>query len=144
MLVLAEVSLPTDVPYWVNRNDFFDHFDQFDFHNREVTNVRAVYLRDWFLTDANGSVKFLIPIVSASGNRTDLIGTRHRLAVILPYLEELPFAFATGHLQADAQRILDAIPKRPLDMSEPFWIPDFPVQETLSESNSANCASKKD
>jgi len=131
MLVLAEVNLPTDVPYWVNRDDFFKHFDQDDFQNREVRDVRTAYLRDWFLTAADGSVKFLIPIVSALGNRTDLVGTRHRLAVILPFLEEIPFAFATGRLKADAQRTLDAIPKRRIDMSVQFWIPDFPIQETL-------------
>jgi len=131
MLVLAEVNLPTDLPNWVNREDFFQYFDQDDFHNREVRDVRAAYLKDWFHTSEDGSIKFLIPIVSALGNRTDLVGTRHRLAVILPYLEEIPFAFATGHIQADALRTLESIPKRPIDISVPFWIPDLPIRDTL-------------
>jgi hypothetical protein len=131
MEVFAEVNLPTDIPHWVTREDFYRYFDQADFVNREVQDVQAAYLKDWFHTTEDGTIKFLIPIVCTLGARTDLIGSRHRLAVLLPLLHELPIAFATRHLQADARRFLETIPKRPLNLAEPFWIPDLPIRDTL-------------
>lgn len=132
MHVFAEVGTPTDLPCWITRADFYRFFDQNDFNeNREVRDVIPAYLDAWFYIDETGNRKFYIPIVGAIGEKTDLIGTRHRLAVILPHLDQLPIAIATGHLTPLAHRLLAAIPKRPLDPTVAFWIPDFPIRSTL-------------
>lgn len=127
MLVLALTNLTTDIPHWVARSVFLSHFDQADFHNREVQDVQQAYRSDWFHRLDDGSLGFYIPVASAIDRRTDLIGTRHRLAVLLPHMEELPIAFAIGHLSSVANEFLSSIPKRPLAVSDPFWIPDLPV-----------------
>jgi hypothetical protein len=132
MYVFAEVGISSDLPYWITRDDFFKYFDQEDFNaNREAASVAPAYLKAWFHEMNNGDRKFYIPIAGAVGRRTDLIGTRHRLAVILPHVDPLPIAFATGHLTTMAQRTIAAIPKRPLDPEIAFWIPDFPIRDNL-------------
>ena len=132
MHVFAEVGTPTDLPYWIARSDFYKYFDQDDFNaNREVRDVASAYLKAWFHVEDNGDHKFYIPIVGATDNKTDLIGTRHRLAVILLHVDPLPIAIATGHLTPQAQKLLAAIPKRPLDPKVSFWIPDFPIRDAL-------------
>ena len=128
MHVYIVTNCLTDEPYWVSRNVFYEWFDQPDFMNRMVLNVEKAYLQDWFDKD---KTKFYIPVVSAIGLRTDLIGSRHRLAVLLPQLEELPFAFAFGHLYGEAKTFLNSIPKRHLDISVPIWLPDLPVMASL-------------
>ena len=131
MQVFAEVNLPTDKPHWIAREDFLTYFDQEDFLNRNVRDVQAAYLRDWFHTTSDGRIMFYIPVVGALNGKTDLIGSRHRLAVLLPHLELLPIAIATLQFQPDALRFLETIPKRLLDPSKQFWIPDLPIREIL-------------
>lgn len=131
MLVYAEVNLSTDIPYWFMRETFYSHFDQNDFLDRDVKDVKVAYLKDWFHTIADGNHRFYIPVIGAINGRTDLIGSRHRLAVLLPYLDELPIAVATACLSPEERRFLEAIPKRVLDQSQPFWIPDLPICEKL-------------
>lgn len=131
MQVFAGINCPTDEPHWITREAFYKYFDQDDFLNRTVQDVQAAYLKDWFYKSDDGRLMFYIPVVGAIAGRTDLIGSRHRLAVLLPHLEELPIAIARGHLQPDGLRFLDTIPKRPLDATIPFWIPDLPIRATL-------------
>jgi hypothetical protein len=131
MQVFAAINCPTDKPYWISRSTFYERFDQDDFRNREVLHVTSAYLQDWFYRSEDVRLQFYIPVVGAIGKRTDLIGSRHRLAVLLPYLEELPFALAMGHLQSEARSYLESLPKRPLDTSVPFWIPDLPIRDKL-------------
>ncbi len=131
MLVYVIVNQPTDIPYWFTRDVFYDYFDYHDFMDRDIENVQAAYLREWFHTTADGKECFYIPVVSVAYGRTDLIGSRHRLAVLLPHLDELPIAIATAFLTPEAQRFLDAIPKRQLDQSQQFWIPDLPICDKL-------------
>ena len=131
MNVLALTNSAADDPHWIDRAVFFSHFDQDDFSNREVQAVRFAYRSDWFHYFDDGTVGFYIPVTGAIGRRTDLIGTRHRVAVLLPYMTELPMAFATGHLTSQAQGFLASIPKKPLIVSRPFWIPDLPILDTL-------------
>jgi hypothetical protein len=131
MKVFAAVNLPTDIPSWVTREDFHRYFDQTDFLNRKVRDVQAAYLKNWFHTSDDGSTHFSIPVVGALNKSTDLIGGRHRLAVLLPHLADLPIAFATGQLQSEARRFLETIPRRPLNLAVPLWIPDLPVRGTL-------------
>lgn len=130
-MVYAEVNQHTDVPYWFTCETFYKYFDQDDFMDRDIKEVRAAYLKDWFHVTSEGNYRFYIPVVSVVNGRTDLIGSRHRLAVLLPYLDELPIAVATAFLTPEAQRVLDAIPKRSLDQTQPFWIPDLPIYDKL-------------
>jgi hypothetical protein len=131
MNVWADFDDRLDTPYWVRRDDFCSYFNQADFLDRDVIEVKEAYLVAWFSHDADGKLRFKIPVVSAIGRQTDLVGTRHRLAVILPHLAELPFAFARTVTSAEGRQCLARIPKRTLDAHEPFWIPDFPVVKTL-------------
>jgi hypothetical protein len=131
MQVFAQMNLTSDVPFWVKKSDFYLHFDQNDFFDRDVLDVQDAYLNDWFNFFENGIVRFYIPVVGLLSGKTDLISSRHRLAVLLPHLEELPFAFAMAHLGPNDLVFLASIPKRPLDPSEAFWIPDFPIQDSL-------------
>ena len=132
MQVFAQVNKQTDIPFWVKRDDFYRYFDQDDFLCRDVHDVQNAYLKDWFSFHENGVVRFYIPVVGLlKGGRTDLISTRHRLAVLLPHLEELPFVFATEHFDSDDKIFFASIPKQPLDRSMTFWIPDFPIRDLL-------------
>ncbi|HNQ85695.1 MAG TPA: hypothetical protein PLY14_07020 [Deltaproteobacteria bacterium] len=131
MQVYAIVNQPTDIPYWFTRDVFYDYFDQHDFMDRDIENVQFAYLREWFHTTEDGKQWFYIPVVSVAYGRTDLIGSRHRLAVLLPHLDELPIATATAFLTPEARQVLDSIPKRELDQRQPFWIPDLPIFEKL-------------
>ncbi len=131
MLVYAEVNLNTDIPYWFTRETFYSDFDQNDFMARDVLEVQAAYLKDWFHIAEDGKHQFYIPVVGTVDGRTDLISSRHRLAVLLPYLDELPIAFATADLYSEERQFLDAIPKRVLDINQPFWIPDLPICDKL-------------
>jgi hypothetical protein len=131
MLVYAEVNLHTDVPYWFTRETFYAYFDQDDFLDRDIKEVQTAYLKDWFHTTTDGNHRFYIPVVGTVNGKTDLIGSRHRLAVLLPYLDELPIAVATADFTPEAQQFFDAIPKRALDQNQPFWIPDLPIRDNL-------------
>lgn len=131
MQAFAAINAAGDQPFWVARSVFLEQFDQADFLNRDVKVVTAAYLEDWFYIQANDQRMFYIPVVGALGRRTDLIGSRHRLAVLLPHLEEIPFAFAFEHLAAESMEFLNSIPKRPLDLSQPMWLPDLPVRKQL-------------
>lgn len=132
MRVLASINLLTDQPYWIAVEDFYRYFDQADFQNRNVKDVQCAYLEEWFYEDrAEGVSRFIIPVVGAIGRKTDLISSRHRLAVLLPHLEELPIAFATAHLTVESREFLESIPKRDLDKRSTFWIPDFPKRPAL-------------
>lgn len=131
MNVFPAINCTGDKPFWVSRKVFYDRFDQADFLNREVKYVTQAYLNDWFYKGDNGRLMFYIPVVSAIGKRTDLISSRHRLAVLLSHLEEIPFAFALEHLTAASLAFLHSIPKRPLDVSDSIWLPDLPIRERL-------------
>ena len=128
MLVHAITNSVTDIPYWICRRTFYDYFDQADFLSRDVESVEQYYRSDWFHQNDGGTLGLIIPVVSAINRRTDMIGTRHRLAVLLPHLAEIPVAFAMGYLMKESREFLNQIPKRSLDVDEPFWIPDLPVK----------------
>lgn len=131
MQVLPAINCAEDQPFWVSRTVFFEKFDQADFLNRDILDVTQAYLEDWFCQNDNGHRMFYIPVVGAIGRRTDLISSRHRLAVILPHLEQVPFAFAFARLSAESLDFLNTIPKRQLEASEQIWLPDLPVYPKL-------------
>ena len=125
MLVYATTALSTDMPYWITREVLHKYFDWEDFLTREVRDVQSAYSNDWLDRSEDGRTLFYIPLVGTIGERTDLIGSRHRLAEILPHLLEVPIAIATAHLQPDAIRFIDTIPRRQMNTTELFLIPDF-------------------
>lgn len=131
MLVFPAINCNGDKPFWVSRKVFFERFDQADFLNRDVEDVTQAYLEDWFYYKDPECRMFYIPVVGAIGRRTDLIGSRHRLAVIIPHLEEIPFAFALANLSTESLGFLNSIPKRPLEVTEQLWLPDLPIHRIL-------------
>jgi hypothetical protein len=131
MMVYAVVNQSTDIPYWFARETFYEYSDQKDFLDRDIKEVQAAYLADWFDITSERLCRFYIPAVSAIYSKTDLMGSRHRLAVLLPYLYELPIVIATAFLSPGAQEFLNSVPKRLLDHSQPLCIPEFPICEKL-------------
>ena len=116
----------------MSKSDFYAYFDQEDFALRAVRDVCPAYLSEWFCVDEHGLVRFRLSPVSAVGGKTQFVSGRHRLAVILPHLADLPIAFAFNcHLPERGKRLLEAIPKRPLNVDVPLELPDFPTRERL-------------
>jgi hypothetical protein len=85
----------------------------------------SAYLAEWFHTRSDGTVGFFVPIVGVVGGSTEMIGGRHRLAVLMPHLPEFPLA------AADKDRFFARIPKRRVDLNERFWIADLPIKDAL-------------
>jgi hypothetical protein len=131
MHCLPSLTLDTDVPFWVSKEVFFAFFDQRDFHFRDQAAPIAAYLADWFHTPQDGEPQFILPAVCIVGGKTQFISGRHRTAVLLPHLEELPIAFAAQPPNREAPQVIDRIPKRRLSLSERIWLPDLPVRERL-------------
>jgi hypothetical protein len=132
MRCLSHVSLETDVPYWVSKSSFLQHFDQDDFNrHRKIKSVINAYLEDWFFVDAAGTRFFKIPPVSVVSGRTQFIGGRHRIAVLLKYLDRIPLAFATRDI-SDADRAwVDSIVAARIEFDEVLELPDLPIRSSL-------------
>ena len=126
-----ELTLASDQAFWVSWETFRASFDQADFLCRDQVEVRTAYLQDWFISSGDGETGFLLPTVSIVNDRTQFISGRHRVAVLLPYLSELPIAFAVNHLGRSARGVFAAISKRPLDLSQPILLPDLPIESRL-------------
>lgn len=140
MLILPYVDHPDDEPFWISKAVFATYFDQDDLVKmRHVERVSSTYRPEWFpLVD--GARRFQLPIVSFVSGRTQFINGRHRTAVLLDYLEDLPFALVASHLGQLEQRLRAAIPKRALELSRPIQLPDLPFLDpdpTQSVGNTA-------
>lgn len=126
MLVHPFIRLPTDEPFWISRDDFVAYFDQDDFYyHRKVKSVEAAYRKDWFRVD-KGITKFEIPVVTFVGAKTQFIQGRHRTAVLISHIPELPIALVSARLSLEELRVRFEIPKRPLAISLPIELPDLP------------------
>ncbi len=126
MQVLAFVNDLRDEPFWISRKAFLAYFDQEEFvRNRAVRDVTQAYRRDWF-KDRCGRLKFILPAVTYVGDKTQFIGGRHRIAVLLQLMPELPIALATYQFSPRQLCLRAAIPSRTLDWSMPFELPDLP------------------
>ena len=130
MLIPPHVDHPDDEPFWISKEVFSTYFDQDDFvRMRHVERVSSTYRPEWFpLVD--GVRRFQLPVVSFVSGRTQFINGRHRTAVLLDYLEELPFALAASHLGKLEQQLRAGIPKRALELSQPIELPDLPFLDT--------------
>lgn len=96
MRCLPGLTIASDNPFWVPRKSFLAEFDQEDFHRREARNVTPAYLTDWF--SPGDPPRFMLPAVQFVGGQTQFISGRHRIAVLLPYLFELPMSFTCHEL----------------------------------------------
>ncbi len=123
MRCLPDVALPSDMPFWVSRNAFVEHFDQEDFLCRGAKEVEHCYLPEWFHEHA-GITRFLLPTVQFIGGKTQFISGRHRTAVLLTYLKELPMSFSC--INKPPQAFFDRSGLRPLSLQSLIELPDLP------------------
>ena len=129
MLVLPWIGLVTDQPFWITREKFFEQFDQDDFYRREIASVQPTYLAAWFGNYTSGARFFRIPTVGLLSSGTQFVNGRHRAAVLLNFLDEIPVAFALNPL---SNRLLfGKLEKRPLDLTQLIFLPDLPVRAQL-------------
>ena len=128
MRCLPELSLNTDIPFWVARGVLLERFDQDDLLCRESQDVTPAYLADWFYTPEDGITRFKLPTVQFIAGRTQFINGRHRTAVLLPYLESLPLAFA---LSGNGRELLRQFALVPLALTDYIDLPDLPMVESL-------------
>lgn len=137
MRCLPELTMNDDEPYWVTREAFLQHFDQDDFLCRESVNITHSYLAEWFYTHTDGTLRFMLPTVGFDAGKAQFINGRHRTAVLLQYLEEIPVAFAlpdkvASALSAEkAQDFLRRLALKPLNLNEFIELPDLPIMECL-------------
>ena len=131
MHCLPSVHLDTDIPFWVERSSFIQHFDQTDFLRRTVHNVVDAYLEDWFCIDGDGVRRFMIPPVSVRSRRTQFISGRHRTAVLLKHLDRVPLSFHTREI-SDADRAwVSSIVAEPIETNSVIELPDLPILSSL-------------
>lgn len=131
MRCLPELTLSDDEPFWVSREVFFEKFDQEDFLCRESPAVALSYLTEWFHMPSDGIQRFMLPTVQFVAGKTQFINGRHRTAVLLQCLDEIPFAFYLA--DKVSKNILDQLVLRPLSLQEFIDMPDLPIVESLSE-----------
>lgn len=131
MRCLPRVDLATDLPFWVSRLSFLQHFAQDDFLCRHTKNVVDAYLEAWFEVDSSGTRFFKIPPVSVNFGRTQFISGRHRTAVLLRHLDRIPLSFDTRFV-ADADRVwIDSIVAARIETDTAIELPDLPIMLTL-------------
>lgn len=128
MWCLPCLSRSDDQAYWVSRDTFFRLFDQKDFAFRDRLDVLPRYRSDWFWR-RNGSLLFHLPTVQfvcrTAGGHTEFINGRHRTAVLIQYLQQLPLALVMPfRMHGDG---LTEVTSHPLSMDQPFEIPDLPI-----------------
>lgn len=131
MRCLPSVTIDTDLPFWVTRVAFFEHFDQADFHCRKSQTIMPTYLRKWFPVDRNGAIYFSLPAVHFVQGRTQFINGRHRTAVLLNFMDAVPLAFDSRFMSASDKRFLDRITTERLDLAQEIELPALPIQESL-------------
>lgn len=131
MRCLPQVQLDTDIPYWVSRASFLQHFDQTDFLIRNVKDVVNAYLEDWFCVDAEGTRRYKIPPVGVYRGRTQFISGRHRTAVLLKYLDRVPLSFDTRNV-TDTDRVwIDSVVAARIETDTVIELPDLPIRPSL-------------
>lgn len=129
MYCLPYLTLDSDMPFWVTREAFLKHFDQIDFFCRKSKKVEASYLAPWFHPPEDGITRFLLPTVQFVADKTQFISGRHRTAVLLPYMKNLPIAFSL--INRPPNDFLGRVTLRPLDLQEFIELPDLPIVDRL-------------
>jgi len=101
---------------------FYNCFDQEDFLCRDTIQVIQGYLSDWFVCKYDKQY-FLLPTVQIIARKTQFISGRHRTAVLIDHLNELPFAFAKP-IRGNMTPILSIV-DRPVDVDMDIELPDL-------------------
>ena len=131
MFTYVDLDTDTDTAFWVSKDKFFECFDQHDFvFYRDIKSVTQGYLKDWFYTNPNGTKCFVLPTVSFVNDKTQFINGRHRTAVLLEHLNELPFAFAKP-LDGNMTPIFNIVDRR-VDLHESIQLPDLQEYVTFA------------
>ena len=91
--------------------------------------MAAAYLVDWFDTSPDEMPHFVLPAAQLLGGKTQFISGRHRVAVLLPYLSELPIAFTSVNYPDEG--FLAPLTLRPLALGECIELPDLPMRTRL-------------
>jgi hypothetical protein len=134
---LPELTKDSDLPFWISRTSFYKHFDQEDFLQRDAQDVDPSYLDDWFNTDIDGTKYFILPTVQFISDETQFINGRHRTAVLLSYLDEIPLAFEVSSFwdreRQDEKKLqlLHEMTPRPINMCEHINLPDLSIKQRL-------------
>jgi hypothetical protein len=127
MRCFPDLGLSSDMAFWVTREAFLKHFDQADFLCRKSEDVAPSFLAAWFHTPGDGTTRFLLPTVQFVTGKTQFINGRHRTAVLLPYLENLPIAFSL--VNTPPQDFLRRVVFRSVVLHELIELPDLPILE---------------
>lgn len=128
---LPTVNLDTDVPFWISKKSFFQHFDQHDFMCRDVEHVIDAYLEEWFHSDINGNLLFLLPPVLVRNKVTQFISGRHRTAVLLRHMESVPLAFDSRFTTVDEEGWVWSIASGPVQNGAYIELPCLPIRPAL-------------
>ena len=125
------INQVSDRPCWVSREIFFKYFDQADFSNRDCSEVERRYLSDWFKKIDSEFLHFELPTVQFVGGTTQFINGRHRTAVLIKYLNDLPLALASPLDQQ--QDFPSEVIRRQMLLTEVFEIPELPILDITKE-----------
>lgn len=119
------IAMGFNVPYWIRREVYYKHFDQHDARLLLPEKLKQGYLIEWFSCDEKGSLAFTMPGAHFVKGKTEFFNGRHRTALLLEHLDEVPIAFET---KSDGEKhLLDVIPKRPVESNDRFYVPDLPI-----------------
>ena len=125
MRCLPWTNLASDRPYWVSRAVFFKFFDQSDFAARVCSEVEPRYRSDWFPPTNSEPLHFELPTVQFVGGKTQFISGRHRTAVLIQYLNDLPLALFCPLDQRPY--FPPEVMQRQMLFTDVFEIPDLPI-----------------
>lgn len=117
--------MSSDLPFWVCNQKFYRYFDQNDFHCRESQEIVSQYLDDWFFTSTD-AVEFILPVVQFNDGATQFINGRHRTAVLLKYLAEVPLSFDLRFASQAEKDFLASMDLRPIAVGKLIELPDLP------------------
>ena len=118
-----------DTAFWIPRKLFCKQFDQNDFNRRESKSIFPAYLLHWFEPTGNFAKSFVLPTVHFVSGKTQFINGRHRTAVLLMHMENIPIAFTEIAQMSNNWRRL----RSPLAINPriPFEIPDLPILDRI-------------
>lgn len=127
MRCLPDLTTTHESPFWVNRDSILEYFSQADLQCRECRTIVPAYLAEWFYTPEDGVLRFILPTVQflSCKRTTEFINGRHRTAVLMQVLNEIPIAFSEVH--PFPKEFLNQLSLRPLFLHEFIELPDLPM-----------------
>lgn len=122
--VSISVQYPLDKAFWVPVDVLLAEFDSEDLKQRDVIDVVPAFHEAWFEKTDQGNA-FIPPVVQIVSGRTQFINGRHRTAVLMKHLPELPISFAFAN--PAVRKWVEALNLRPIDEAEFVELPDLPT-----------------